>query len=83
MSQRWIDYATLSHEEAEERILKHGFLLAAIHKAFVDGDWMAVSYDKKGRRVTAKGRNPHEAVCKLAWELQVRFDGKEGSTGRK
>jgi hypothetical protein len=44
---------------------------------------MSVAYDKKGRRITAKGRNPLEAVCKLAWELRVRLDGKEGSTGRK
>lgn len=83
MNRRWIDYATLSHEQAEEQVAQNGFLLAAIHKAFVDGDWMAVAYDKKGRRITAKGRNPLEAVCKLAWELQVRLDGKEGSTGRK
>jgi hypothetical protein len=83
VSPRWLDYASLSHEDAESEINQNGYMLAAIHRAFVDGDWMAVAYDKKGRRISAKGRNPLEAVCKLAWELRVRLDGKEGSTGRK
>jgi len=42
MSESWRDYAVLSHEEAEARLAADGFILAAIHRAFVDGDWMAV-----------------------------------------
>ena len=83
MSVPWSEYAVLTHEEAEGKLAEMGYLLAAIHRAFVDGDWMAVAYDKKGRKYAAKGRNPHEAVCKLAWELMMRSANKQGSTGRK
>ena len=83
MSESWRDYAVLSHEEAEARLAADGFILAAIHRAFVDGDWMAVAYDKKGRKYSAKGRNPLEAVCRIAWELMMRKSNQQGSTGRK
>lgn len=83
MSVPWSKYASLTHEEAELSLSSGGYLLAAIHRAFVDGDWMAVAYDKKGRKYAAKGRNPHEAVCRLAWELMMRSSNQQGSTGRK
>ena len=83
MSAPWKEYSVLSHEDAEARLIEGGYLLAAIHRAFVDGDWMAVAYDKRGRKYAAKGRNPLEAVCKLAWELMMRSSNQQGSTGRK
>ena len=83
MSYSWHEFSMLDFEDAEQVINAEGYLLAAIHRAFVDGDWMAVSYDRKGRQLTARGRNPHEAVCRLAWQLKVRNEAKQGSTGRK
>lgn len=83
MPDLWSDYAMMDFPEIENLIEAEGCLLAAIHRAFVDGDWMAVCYDRKGRQYTARGRNPHEAAAKLAWELKVRFSQQRGSTGRK
>ena len=83
MSKVWADFAVLPHDDAEALLADMGYILAAIHRAFVDGDWMAVAYDKKGRKYSAKGRNPHEAVCKITWELWVRREGQKASTGRK
>ena len=83
MPETWLEYAVLDFAELEAIISSEGCLLAAIHRAFVDGNWMAVCYDRKGRQFTARGRNPHEAACKLAWELKIRNSAKQGSTGRK
>jgi hypothetical protein len=83
MTHFWKDYAFLDFDEAQQVVESEGFILAAIHRALVDNNWMAVAYDKRGRMTSARGRNPHEAVCRLAWELRVRAEGKEASTGRK
>jgi hypothetical protein len=80
---KWAEFAVLTFEAAEEVVQSFGFIIHGIHRAMVDNDWMAVAHNRKGRMVSARGRNPHEAVCRLAWELTIREENQQGRTGRK
>jgi|694.fasta_scaffold47065_3 hypothetical protein len=80
---KWVDFAMLSFEEADAAVSGFGFTIHGVHRAMVDNDWMAVAHSRKGAVVSARGRNPHEAVCRLAWELTIRQANQQGSTGRK
>lgn len=80
---KWVDFAMLSFEDADKVVSDLGFVIHGVHRAMVDNDWMAVAHSRRGMMVSARGRNPHEAVCRLAWELTIRQANQNVPTGRK